>query len=223
MRKWIMMAISLIAVLSINAQDVERPEFEIKIISKKWTKISPRVETVSNDATVRDFAMAFCRQYQNYKPNASMVDYINNPGAYKYEDKHYLVEDSVNNCFIKTDMAWQCDYNTEVCCWHRTNGNTLVGVLMQIGSEGEGIDTKFALLFYDYNPLLKVMTPDRKIYKSVRDIIAKNKSGTPMVYLPKEGDCITVSYVKWTRKDDFVFKDIELKWDGEKFIKQDVQ
>ena len=196
--------------------ELENPEKEIFLIEKQWTQKTLTVENAFPKAMVRNFAKAFCQQYQGYIPNLALVDYLKKPGNYTLEEKHYQVDDAPRNGFIKADMAWQFDFMTEVCYWRRSNGHSLVGILMQMGHEGERADN--ALLFYDYNPTTRVMTPDLKVYQTAKNIIARHK-GTPIMWLPKEGKNIDVECVQWIGSDDedFRYDMFQLEWTGNSF------
>ena len=183
-----------------------------------WTKTPLQVTVTDPKAIVRDFARAVCSQFIDYPPNKKMIAYLDNPAGYNYNKDGYLIDDAPANGFIKCDMAWQCDYNTEVCYWRRPNKHLLVGVLMQIGSEGEGVQTHHALLFYDYNPKTRVMTPDPDIVEDIEQTIAFH-SGTPNLKLPNEGKDIVALCVEWIGSDteDFRFDRVVLKWKNNTF------
>ena len=105
-----------------------------------------------------------------------------------------------------------------MCYWKRANGHSLVGVLLQMGHEGEGVDDDSVLLFYDYNPSTRTMTPDMKVYQTVKDILAKH-TGTPTLNLPKEGKDISVHYIEFIQTDenDFKWEQNTLKWGNDTF------
>ena len=118
------------------------------------------------------------------------------------------------------DMFWQYDYMTEMCYWRRPNGHQLVGVLMQVGHEGEHCDA--VLLFYDFDPKTQLMSPDIAIYQSVMDIISKH-FGQLYITLPQEGKDIDVMTVYWTEIDDFVYDGFLLKWTGNSFVEAEIE
>lgn len=192
------------------------PETYISEIQKVWADNPLQVENLFPQAEIRNFAKAFCSQYQDYMPNEAMVDYLKKPGEYTWEEKHYYAEDDPRHGYIKCDMGGQFDYMTEMCYWHRSNGHQLVGVLMQVGYEGEKCDA--AILFYDFDPKTQRMIPDTEVYQTVMDILSKHK-GSLFFRLPQEGKDIEVSAVQWTPEDDFVYDDIVLKWTGNNFKK----
>lgn len=202
-----------------DTEKMENPEKEISAIEQQWATKTLKVTNANPKARIWDFAKAFCSQYQDYVPNAAMMDYLKNPKAYSPDTntKPYYVDDAPRNGYIKCDMLFQCDFMTELCYWRRTNGHSLVGVLMQVGHEGEGSQTDYSLLFYDFNPKTMTMTPDVKVYQKVEELIAKQK-GTPSLRLPKEGKDITVVCVEWIGgDDDFRFFDVNLHWTGDTF------
>ena len=190
------------------------PEQYIFAIQKVWADNPIQVENIDPNARIRSFAKAFCSRYQDYRPNEAMTDYLKKPGEYSWEEKHYYTEDHPRNGYIKCDMGGQFDYMTEMCYWRRPNGHMLVGVLMQVGHEGEVCDA--VLLFYDFDPKTQLMTPDTKIYNSCLTITSKHK-GSRWFELPIEGKDISVTAVRWTPEDDFVFDEFMLKWNGNSF------
>lgn len=211
----------LCAVASWAQNTIENDTEAMKTIAKQWTTKTIRVTTSHPKTPIHDYANALCSQFMNYSPCASMVDYLKKPGEYTWEEKHYLVDDAPSNGYIKCDMGGQCDYMTEICYWRRPNGHALVAMLMQIGSEGEGVYTVNALLFYDYDPKTRMLTPDLKIKQFVDKFLKKHKNaGTPCIYLPKENKDICVGYVKWDPEEDFLYENYLLKWTGNAFVEK---
>lgn len=194
------------------------PEQQIFEIQKVWADHPIRVENLDPNARIWSFAKAFCGMYQEYRPNEAMTDYLRKPGQYTLEEKHYITEDDPRHGFIKCDMGWQFDYMTEMCYWQRPNGHQLVGILMQVGHEGEKCDA--VLLFYDFDPQTQLMSPDTATYQSVMDIVGKHM-GNLFFRLPQEDKDIWVSAVYWTEIDDFVYDDFRLRWTGNSFVEEE--
>ena len=191
-------------------------EQQIFEIQKVWADKPLQVENKFPQAQIRNFAKAFSGQYPDYRPNEAMIDYLKKPGDYTWEEKHYNTVDDPRHGYIKCDIGGQFDYMTEMCYWRRSNGHQLVGVLMQVGHEGEKCDA--VILFYDFDPKTQRMTPDTEVYQTVMDILSKHK-GSLFFRLPQEGKDIEVTAVQWTPEDDFVYDDIVLKWTGNNFKK----
>jgi hypothetical protein len=189
---------------------------EIKAIERQWASKPLQVSPTSQRAGIWDFARAFCREYSHYRPNVCLTDYLKQPGDYSWEEKHYYVDDAPRNGYIKCDMAWQFDYETEMCYWRRTDGHSLVGVLLQMGHEGEGTANDYALLFYDYDPSTRTMTPDTQVYRTVKSLVRRHQ-GNPSFRMPKEDKNISVTYVQWHAEDDFDFEEHPLQWTGNTF------
>lgn len=183
-------------------------------IREIWSDNPIQVENDFPNARIRNFAKAFASRYVQYRPNEAMMDYLKKPGDYSWEEKHYYSEDLPRNGYIKCDMGGQFDYLTEMCYWRRPNGHQLVGVLMQIGYEGEKCDA--VILFYDFDPKTQVMSPDTTIHQTAMKIV-NNHPGSLFFELPKEGKDINVTAVRWTMEDDFVYDDFLLKWNGNSF------
>ena len=224
-KKVILLAITCLAITTTSFGQVDvssiwdiDPVQQIFEIRKVWADHPIRVENLDPNARIRSFAKAFCEMYQEYKPNEAIIDYLKKPGNYSWEEKHYLTEDDPHNGFIMCDMGWQFDYMTEMCYWRRPNGHQLVGVLMQVGQEGEQFDA--VLLFYDYDPKTQLMSPDIDIYQSVMDIVDRHY-GELFFSLPQENKDIWVSEVYWSEIDDFVYYDFWLRWTENSFVEQE--
>ena len=196
----------------------ENQEGEIQTIDQNWSKTPLKVGNDYPNAMNRNFAKAFCGQYPKYAPNVAMMLYLKNPDKHDMQKEHFFVEDSPRNGYIKCDMMGQFDFMTEVCFWKRANGHSLVGVLTQMGHEGEGTKTDYAMLFYDYNPSTRMMTPDMTIYQTVKDIVAKHH-GCASFTLPEEGKDIKVNYVDHIQAEDadFHWENCTLKWANNTF------
>ena len=196
----------------------ENPEGEIYAIEKSWSEKALKVGNDFPKAMIRNFAKAFCSQYQKYAPNVAVTLYLKNPAHHNDEKDNFYMEDNPRNGYIKCNMPGQFDYLTEMCYWKRANGHSLVGVLLQMGHEGEGVDDDSVLLFYDYNPSTRTMTPDMTVYQTVKDILTKHP-GTPTFNLPKEGKDIRVHYIEFIQTDenDFKWEQNTLKWGNDTF------
>jgi hypothetical protein len=197
----------------------EDPEGELYVIEKHFKETPLKVGNDFPKAMIHNFAKAFCSQYQKYAPNVAMTLYLKNPANYDRQKDEYYMEDAPRNGYIKCNMPGQFDYLTELCYWKRANGHSLVGVLMQVGHEGEGTITDYAMLFYDYNPSTRIMTPDMTMYQTVKRILY-NQPGSANLSLPKEGKDIGVYYVEFVHTDtyDFKWQNTILKWQDDTFI-----
>ena len=226
-KKIILLAMTCLAIMTTSWGQVDAssekdldPEQQIYEIRKVWADHPIRVENLDPNARIWSFAKAFCGMYQEYRPNEAMTDYLRKPGQYTLEEKHYITEDDPRHGFIKCDMGWQFDYMTEMCYWQRPNGHQLVGILMQVGHEGEQCDA--VLLFYDFDPQTQLMSPDLAIYESVMAIVGKH-TGNVFFSLPKEGKDIDVMTVYWSEIDDFVYDGFLLKWTGNSFVEAELE
>jgi len=226
-KKIILLAMTCLAIMATSFGQVDEsserdanPEQCIFAIRDVWADRPIRVENIDPNARIWSFAKAFCSMYQEYRPNEAMTDYLKKPGNYSFEDKHYLTEDDPRHGYIKCDMAWQFDYMTEMCYWRRPNRHQLVGILMQVGHEGEKCDA--VLLFYDFDPKTQLMSPDLAIYESVMAIVGKH-TGDVFFSLPKEGKDIDVMTVYWSEIDDFVYDGFLLKWTGNSFVEAELE
>lgn len=226
-KKIILLAMTCLVIMATSFGQVDEsserdanPEQCIFAIHDVWANRPIRVENIDPKARIWSFAKAFCSMYQEYRPNEAMTDYLKKPGEYSYEEKKYITEDDSRHGYIKCDMAWQFDYMTEMCYWRRPNGHQLVGILMQVGHEGEKCDA--VLLFYDFDPKTQLMSPDLAIYESVMAIVGKH-TGDVFFSLPKEGKDIDVMTVYWSEIDDFVYDGFLLKWTGNSFVEAELE
>ncbi|MBP5743192.1 MAG: hypothetical protein J6W49_07135 [Paludibacteraceae bacterium] len=231
MRKSLVCFVAMVAmlVLPLTSWGIERFDeaaeapFEKHLLktAAKWTRHPLLVENEGRKAKVLDFAMAFCSRYQKYMPNAAMADFIKRESkadrVWDMErcERGYYVDYNPHNDYVKCDLGWLGFY-TEVCSWQRTNGHSLVGVVMLLGQDGER--NIHALLFYDYDPETRIMTPDKKTFKEVRKMIRKQR-GVVFPELPKEGKDINVHYVEWigSYDEDWRYHDLTLEWTGDGF------
>ena len=97
----------------------ENPEKEIYAIETCWSETPLKVGNDFPKAMIRNFAKAFCSQYQKYAPNVAMTLYLKNPGNNNVEMDNYYMEDDPRNGFIRCNMPGQFDYLTEMCYWKR--------------------------------------------------------------------------------------------------------
>ena len=190
---------------------------QVEVIVSKWADKPLRIKNTFAKVPLRNFAQAFCTQYQNYEPNHAMMDYLKKPGNYTWEEKGYYSEEDVRNGYLKIDDGGQFDHSTEICYWKRPNGHALIGILMEKGYEGETI--RYALLFYDYNPKTGMMTPDMEIWRSVNQYLQSHK-GSCFIDLPREGKNITFTSVYWDPAEDFIYHNYILRWTGNGFVQE---
>ena len=73
----------------------ENPEKEIYAIEKFWSETPLKVGNDFPKAMIRNFAKAFCSQYQKYAPNVAMTLYLKNPGNNNVEMDNYYMEDDL--------------------------------------------------------------------------------------------------------------------------------
>lgn len=185
-------------------------------IREIWADNPIQVENDFPNARIRNFAKAFAGNYLQYRPNVAMMDYLKKPGEYDWSKRNYYVEDDPRNGFIKCDIIGQFDYKTELCYWRRPNGHLLVGVLLQTTNEGER--STAVLMFYDFDSETQLMTPDKKVYQTVTNLMAKHQ-GNAYFHLPQEGKDIIVTTAYWSETDDdFVYDDFLLKWKDNSFV-----
>ena len=68
----------------------ENPEREIYAIEKSWSEKALKVGNDFPKAMIRNFAKAFCSQYQKYAPNVAVTLYLKNPAHHNDEKDNFL-------------------------------------------------------------------------------------------------------------------------------------
>ena len=214
----IMFAASMLCVMASQAQTWDSLYDAAKGIERSWKSKSLKVGNAYPQAKVHNFAYAFCSAYPQYKPCANLLKYLKNIAAYNPYKDEYSINDAPRNGFINSDMGYQVEVCLEVCYWKRTNGHSLVGVLIRVGHEAEDSPTYCLPMFYDYNPSKGIMTPDVAVANTVQQLGGKLK-GNSDVFLPKEGKDIQVMTTTYygPEVDDFKYKERLLKWTGNSF------
>ena len=158
--------------------------------------------STSKGPTIADFARAFLKQ-KRYSSSFSRAILVRldglhpkpNDGMFRYliDVPHgYLSVDTPFNC------GADCTISLEMCYWHTANSHRLVGLTW--GDRGIG-----CLLFYDYNPQTRLMTP-------LAEPPIKGFYDNPAmlnVHLPRQGKDIHIKPI-WDNPSDT----LTLRWNG---------
>ena len=158
--------------------------------------------STSKGPTIADFARAFLKQ-KRYSSSFSRailarLDGLHpkpNDGMFRYliDVPHgYLSVDTPFNC------GADCTISLEICYWHTANGHRLVGLTW--GDRGIG-----CLLFYDYNPQTRLMTPLPE--PPIKDFY--DNPAMLNAHLPRQGKDIHIKPI-WDNPSD----PLTLRWNG---------
>ncbi len=79
-----------------------------------------------------------------------------------------------------------------------------------------GEQARYALLFYDYDPKTRMMTPDLTVWQQVNGFL-QGLRGSCFIDMPLQGKDISVCAVYWDPEEDFIYTDYKLRWDGNGF------
>ena len=158
--------------------------------------------STSKGPTIADFARAFLKQ-KRYSSSFSRailarLDGLHpkpNDGMFRYliDVPHgYLSVDTPFNC------GADCTISLEMCYWHTANDHRLVGLTW--GDRGIG-----CLLFYDYNPQTRLMTPLPE--PPIKDFY--DNPAMLNAHLPRQGKDIHIKPI-WDNPSDT----LTLRWNG---------
>ena len=158
--------------------------------------------STSKGPTIADFARAFLKQ-KRYSSTFSRAILARLDGLYPKPDNgmfRYLID--VPHGYLSVDTPFSCGadctISLEMCYWHTANGHRLVGLTW--GDRGIG-----CLLFYDYNPQTRLMTPlPEPPIKGFYDNPAMLNA-----HLPRQGKDIHIKPI-WDNPSDT----LTLRWNG---------
>ena len=200
-----------------EVSDVEATsEDTSEIIRIKGVWRTQAIEVESGDITpgIKEFALAFCKQYAKYKPNEALQSYLIQPKEYNEEKTGCAIIDEERNGFIASHAMSQYNMNTDCCYWKCDNGHRLVAFWLDDEYENEAASAKLAL-FYDYDPATDKMTPKPELTDMIEN--AAKSFDSYEVKLPSEGKDIVLT--KFTNADEDSYESTEqlLKWNGQGF------
>ncbi len=190
---------------------------EISGIRREWA--SHPIENVvrGKGINIERFALAFCSEFANHKPNEVLRDYIES----NKKNSEFEIQDHRKTGFMSCLFMAQYDWNTVCCFWNRNNGHKLVAFWLIEAHESDPID-EHLLTFYDYNPTTDIMTPDAALSKKVDE--AMNKFDTYTVKLPDQGKDIELVGHKIDFENDSAENTYYLlRWNGYDFKMEKVE
>jgi len=200
-------------------------ESEIAAIRRIWTSHTLKDVTEGKKAGIELFALAFCTEYSNYKPNEALCKYLNSTTRKEEVEVDMDIEDygpltvHIDNQqqkgFISSSAMTQFDWLTDCCYWKRDNGHCLVAFWMSEGHEDPDTNDQF-LLFYDYDPDTDSMTPEKSLVRMVDDVVGDFDSYG--AELPADGkDIILNGYTIDEENDSAEITEFLLRWNGHDF------
>ena len=158
--------------------------------------------STSKGPTIADFARAFLKQ-KRYSSSFSRAILARLDGLHPKPDDgmfRYLIDVPHGYLFVDTPFSCgaDCTISLEMCYWHTANDHRLVGLTW--GDRGIG-----CLLFYDYNPQTRLMTPlPEPPIKGFYDNPAMLNA-----HLPRQGKDIHIKPI-WDNPSDT----LTLRWNG---------
>ena len=190
------------------------PESEVDVVSSVW-EMSPLTGVAKDGkAGIEQFADKFCYEYNNYKPNQVLCDYLRDPA--KYDNEDFNINCQPKKGYISCRGLFQSGYDTECCYWKRKNGHSLVAFWLDEGHES-GAEYQL-LAFYDYDPDTDTMTPEPALSKKLTDVVDKYDSYS--VTLPEEGkDIELIGYTDDEEEEDCIATCFQAHWNGNDFMK----
>lgn len=196
-------------VINTNTED----SFGIASIRKAWTRENIDVDPGDITPGIEQFALAFCKTYPQYDLNKVLMDYIISPNDYN-KDEYEIVNDPRNG-YIHCMWEVQTTPVTDVCYWNRNNDHKLIAAYMEDTHES-GEWAERLVVFYDYDPLTVIMTPEPALTEKIEQRM--NKYDDYSVILPQNGkDIVVVGYVFDEENDSADRVEFKLKWDGMTF------
>jgi hypothetical protein len=158
--------------------------------------------STSKGPTIADFARAFLKQ-KRYSSSFSRAILARLDGLHPEPDDgmfRYLID--VPHGYLSVDTPFNCGadctISLEICYWHTANGHRLVGLTW--GDRGIG-----CLLFYDYNPQTRLMTPLPE--PPIKDFY--DNTAMLNAHLPRQGKDIHIKPI-WDNPSDT----LTLRWNG---------
>ena len=210
-------------------EDFGTPERTIVSIRQTWADKTLKVDADKSKASIKDFALAFCKAYSQCETNEAMRQYLSDPEAAKKNEYRIEIENpesghpigfemycNPTNGFIRCLEEVQTDRFTYLCYWNRKNGHKLVAAYMEECWESADWD-QCLICFYDYDPATGVMTPEPSLTKMIEERM-KQFELCYYIYLPEEGKDIEVLGVDSMEEDACADETFTLKWDGMTFI-----
>lgn len=187
---------------------------EIENIEKVWRTQAIEVESGDITPGIQQFALAFCKMYPKYSPNAALQSYLIEPKAYNEEKTGCHINDATKNGYLTSRAMSQFNLNTDCCYWKCNNGHRLVAFWLDEGFENPDNDAHLAL-FYDYDPATDTMTPKPELTDMI--LKAAKSADEYSVTLPEEGKDITLTLFTDGGDDNYDSTEKIMKWNGQGF------
>lgn len=198
-------------IATVDSTQVREQPVDISGIQEVWRNDTIIIEEAT--VNIQNLAKAFCGQYAGFQPNKVLLDYL--LGEMEEEDKEaYAVNLEQSNGYVAIETTTELPTGTTICYWNKRGGLRLVGVWMEQTTETEKPEK--LLLFYDYNPQTKKLTPQTKLVDELQRITKKFKSWS--LRLPAEGrDIEIMEFSGEDHSDTFQCTYYTWKWNGTSF------
>ncbi len=175
-----------------------------------------RTITLDDDkVNIQSLAKAFCMHYPGFSPDSALLDYLNGKSkTTAVEEQEYVVTLEAVNGYVAVEATTELPTGTTICFWNKRGGRKLMGVWMEQTSETEKPQKQ--LLFYDYDPQTKTLTPQAKLVDELERITKKFKSWS--LRLPAEGKDIEIMEFSGEESSDtYKCTYYTWKWNGAAF------
>jgi len=181
-------------------------------IRKAW--VNNPIDAEPGDITpgIETFAYAFCDKYSQCETNKALANYFVDPNEVNKE--MYEIVSDPKNGYVHSMMKVQTTPVTDACFWNRNNEHQLFAAYMENTTEtGE---TTNLVVFYDYDPMTQIMTPEPALTNMIEERMTKYSSY--QVVLPQNGkDIQVVGFIEDEANDSADRLELKLKWNGMTF------
>ena len=198
----------------------------IVAIRKVWKDKNIDVDAGDITPGIKEYALAFCKEYPKCETNKALMDYLLSPAADtkdvydipadpKNGEFNYHIESSPRKGHIRCIAEVQTAPLTDVCYWNRSNGHKLFAAYMECTHESDEYDER-QVVFYDIDPATGIMTPDIALAEMFEERVKEYDAFS--VVLPRDGKDIDVTgYIVDKENDSADTKDLLMKWNGLSF------
>jgi len=192
-------------------ENVQNPT-GIVSIRKAWTNNPIDAEPGDITPGIETFALAFCEKYSECETNKALADYLVDPEEVNKE--MYEIVSDPKNGYVHSMMKVQTTPFTDACYWNRENEHQLFAAYME--NTFETGESENLVVFYDYDPMTQIMTPEPALTNMIEERMKKYSSY--QVVLPQEGKDITVvGYIDDVENNSSDMLELKLKWNGMTF------
>lgn len=183
----------------------------IEGIQQVWRDKPISLDTPKVD--IQTMAKAFCEQYPGFEPNRVLRDHFDGQTK-KTEEQDYYVNLEAPSGYVSIETTTELPTGTTLCFWNRRKGHKLLAAWMECQEEGK--KAEHLLVFYDYDPNTKVMTPEPTLSDELTRITKKFPDWS--LRLPSVGKDIEImAFSGQDSAENFKVTYYDWKWNGQSF------